>query len=159
MPGSGFDRLLEIVEQSGLPFTLHEHIPMRTMDDAAQSLSLDVARIVKTIAFRTRNNGLVLAALRGTSRVDYPKLAALAGVNRRDLAPLSPEEVGELLGFEPGCVSPVLLREDTTVFIDDEVLAIQPTIFCGIGRADRTLEITPDALVKLAKGRIGGFSR
>lgn len=159
MPGSAYCRLVEIVEQSGLPFILHEHAPLRTVAEAAQNPSFDVARIIKTIAFRTRNGGLVLASLRGTGRVDYPRLAVLVGVNRRDLAPLSSEEVLELLGVEPGSVSPLLLREDTAVFIDDNVLTIQPTIFCGIGRPDRTLEMAAADLVRLTGGHTGGFSR
>jgi Cys-tRNA(Pro)/Cys-tRNA(Cys) deacylase len=129
------------------------------MEDAEQNLSFDVARIVKTIAFRTRNGELILAALRGTRRVDYPRLAALVGVKRRELASLSPDEVRELLGVEPGSISPLPLREDVAVFIDEDVLMILPTIYCGIGRPDRTLEIAPDELVKLTSGRIGGFSR
>lgn len=154
-----FRTLAEIVERSGLPFVLHAHAATRTVEDAEQNLSFEVARIVKTVAFRTRNGGLVLAALRGTRKVDYPRLAALVGVNRRDLAPLSPEEVRELLGGEPGSVSPLPLRDDAEVLIDDNVLAIQPTVYCGIGRPDRTLEITPDVLIRLTGGKIGGFSR
>lgn len=129
------------------------------MEDATQNLFFDVARIVKTVAFRIRSGGLVLAALRGSGRVDYPRLAALVGVNRRDLAPLSPEEVREQLGVEPGSVSPVPLREDAIVFVDDDVLTIQSTIYCGIGRPDRTLEIAAADLVRLTNGRTGGFSR
>ncbi|HBG05402.1 MAG TPA: deacylase [Geobacter sp.] len=151
--------MVEIVELSGVPFILHAHAATRTVEDAAQNLSFDVARIVKTVAFRTRNGGLVLAALRGTRRVDYPRLAALVGVNRRDLTSLSPEEVRELLGVEPGSVSPLPLREDIAVLIDDDVMTILPTIYCGIGRPDRTLEMAPDDLVRLTGGRVGGFSR
>ncbi|MBI1919599.1 MAG: YbaK/EbsC family protein [Geobacter sp.] len=156
---TAFRTLAEIVERSGLPFVIHAHAATRTMEDAAQNLSFDVARIVKTVAFRTRYDGLVLAALRGTRRVDYPRLAALVGVNRRDLASLSPEEVREQLRIEPGSVSPLPLREDTTILIDDDVLTILPTIYCGIGRPDRTLEMAPADLVSLAGGRVGGFSR
>lgn len=159
MAGSVFDHLVEIVARRGFPYVLHEHAPARTVEDAAQNLSFEVARIVKTVAFRIRNGGVVLAALRGTGRVDYPRLAAFIGVKRRDLATLSPEEVRTLLGVEPGSVSPVPLREDTTIFIDDDVLTIQPTIYCGIGRPDRTLEIAASDLVRIAGGRIGGFSR
>jgi Cys-tRNA(Pro)/Cys-tRNA(Cys) deacylase len=154
-----FDYLMEMVEHSSVPFFLHEHAPVRTMEDAASNLSFDVARIVKTVAFHNRNGGLVLAALLGSRRVVYPRLAALVGVNRRDLAPLSPEEVRELLGVEPGSVSPVSQRDDVAVFIDDDVLTIQPTIYCGIGRPDRTLEIAAADLVMLICGRTGGFSR
>ena len=159
MSGPAFQRLLETVEQSGLPFILHEHATTRTVEEAKQNLSFDVARIVKTIAFRTRNGGLVLAALRGARRVDYPRLAAFLGINRRDLEPLSPEEVREHLGVEPGSVSPLSLLGDAAVLIDDDVLTILPTIYCGIGRPDRTLEIAPDDLVTLTGGPAVGFSR
>lgn len=154
-----FEQLLKIVVQSGVAFILHEHAAVRTMEDAEQNLSFEVGRIVKTVAFRTRNNRLVLAALKGTGRVDYPRLAALVGVNRRDLAPLSPEEVRELLGVEPGNVSPLMQPEGATVIIDDDVLTIQLTIYCGIGRADRTLEIAVADLVKLGNCSTGSFSR
>src|SRR6266567_2418651 len=147
-------RLAEIVERSGVTFVLHAHAATRTMEEAEQNLLFDVARIVKTVAFRTRDGGLVLAALRGTRRVDYPQLATLVGVNRRDLASLSPEEVRELLGVEPGSVSPLPLREDMTVLIDDDVLTILPSIYCGIGRPDRTLEMAPADLARLTGGRI-----
>lgn len=153
------NNLLEIVKRSSIPFVIHEHAPVRTMEDAEQYLLFDVARIVKTVAFRIRNDRIVLAALQGIRRVDYPRLATLAGINRRDLAPLSPEEVRELLRVEPGSVSPLSLLGDATVFIDDDVLTILPTIYCGIGRSDRTLEMAPADLVKLTGGQTGGFSR
>lgn len=129
------------------------------MEDVADNLPFDVARLAKTIAFRRKDGGLILAVLRGTARVDYPRLSALVGVNRRDLVPLSPDEVRELLGVEPGSVSPLMLQDDLAVFIDDDVLTILPTIFCGIGRPDRTLELAVADLVKLTGGRVGGFSR
>ena len=154
-----FRCLVGMVEQSGVPFVLHAHAPTRTMAEAGCNLTFDVARIVKTVAFRTRSGGLVLAALRGTRRVDYPRLSALVGVNRRDLSPLSPEEVRELLGVEPGSVSPLPLRENVSVLIDDDVLTILPTVYCGIGRPDRTLEMAPADLVRVAGGRVGTFSR
>lgn len=154
-----FRTLAELVVRSGVPFVLHAHAATRTVEDAEQNLTFEVARIVKTVAFRTRSGGLVVAAVRGTRRVDYPRLAALVGVNRRDLSPLSPEEVRELLGVEAGSVSPLTLREDAAILIDDDVLTILPTIYCGIGRPDRTLEIAPADLVRLAGGRVGGFSK
>src|SRR6266568_2669503 len=90
--------LREIVERSGISFVIHAHQATRTVEDATKNLSFDMERIVKMVAFRTRNGGLVLAAVRGTRRVDYSRLASLVGVNRRDLAALSPVEVRELLG-------------------------------------------------------------
>lgn len=138
---------------------IHAHEPMRTVEDMGRNPLFNLTRIVKTVAFRTRNNGIVLAAVRGNRRVDYPRLAALLGINRRDLSPLSPEEVREFLEVEPGSVSPVSPREDAVVLIDEEALLIRPTLYCGIGRPDRTLEIAPDDLVRISGGRTGRFSR
>ncbi len=156
---TAFRRIVKIVAKSGAPSTLHAHEETRTVEDAERNLSFDVARIVKTVAFRTRSGEIVLAAVRGIRRVDYARLAALVGVNRRDLAPLSPTEVEELLGVEPGSVSPFPLRDNALMFIDKDVLTILPTLYCGAGRSDRTLEIAPDDLVRLSGGRIGAFSR
>ncbi len=151
--------LEEILAKSGVPFMIHAHEAMRTVEDMACDPLFDLTRIVKTVAFRTRNNGIVLAAVRGNRRVDYPRLAALLGINRRDLSPLSPEEVREFLRVEPGSVSPVSARDDVVVLIDEEALTILPTLYCGIGRPDRTLEIAPEDLVQISGGRTGRFSR
>ncbi len=154
-----YRRLAEMIALSGVPFSIHEHRATRTVDEAAQNLAFDVARIVKTVAFRTREGAIVLAAVRGVRRVDYARLAALVGVNRRDLAALSPEEVRERIGVEPGSVSPLPLREDAVVLIDEDVQTILPTLYCGLGRPDRTLGIAPADLVRVTKGLVGGFSR
>ncbi len=184
--GAVFSRLLEIVTASGLPHALHAHQATRTMADAAQHLSFDLTRLVKTVAFRTRAGALALAALRGTRRVDYARLAALLGVNRRDLAALSPPEVLAELGVLPGSVSPLgclLGRSDVDgvtlpvageealpgsagharLLVDEDVLEIRPSLYCGIGRPDRTLEISAQDLLLLVQHDIrvctGVFSR
>jgi Cys-tRNA(Pro)/Cys-tRNA(Cys) deacylase len=151
--------LEEILTKSGVPFVIHAHEAMRTVEDMERNPLFDLTRIVKTVAFRTRNNGIVLAAVRGNRRVDYPRLAAILGVNRRDLSPLSPEEVLEYLGVEPGSVAPFSTREDVALLVDEDALTIMPTLYCGIGRPDRTLEIAPGDLVQISGGRTGRFSR
>ena len=156
---TAFQRIAKTVANSGVPFTLHAHEATRTVEEAERNLSFDVTRIVKTVAFRTRNGGIVMAAVRGIRRVDYARLAALVGINRRDLTALSPKEVKEFLGIEPGSVSPVAHNAHVRVLIDEDVLTILPTLYCGAGRADRTLEIAPDDLVQVTDGRVGKFSR
>ncbi len=154
-----FERLAEILAMSGVPHVMHRHELARTVDDMVRNPLFAQSRIVKTIAFRTRSGRIVLAALRGDRRVDYPRLAAILGINRRDLAPLSPEEVRAFSGMGPGSVSPIPLNSDSSILIDDDVLTIEPTLFCGIGRSDRTLEIAPADLVRLSRGRVAGFSK
>lgn len=154
-----FERLVAIVRQSGLPHTVHAHAATRTVAEAAHNLPFAPARIVKTIAFGLRDGGVVLAALRGTRRVAYPGLAGLVGVSRRDLHALSPDDVVADLGVAPGSVSPVPLTPGIPIYVDADVLTIAPTLYCGLGRPDRTLEIAPADLLVLAGGRLGAFSK
>lgn len=154
-----FERLLAVVRQSGAPHVVHAHAATRTVEEAAQNLDFDTSRIVKTIAFALRDDTVVLAALRGTRRVAYPALAGLLGVTRRDLRALSPDEVVARLGVEPGSVSPVPLVPGVPILLDADVLAIAPTLYCGLGRPDRTLEMAPADLLALCGGRLGEFSK
>ncbi|MDR3641851.1 MAG: YbaK/EbsC family protein [Humidesulfovibrio sp.] len=158
-----FSALLDLLDRSGAAFRVHEHADTRTIEEARANLDFDVTRIVKTVAFGARDGRLVLAALRGTRRVDYAKLAVLVGVNRRELASLAPQEVLERLGVEPGSVSPLLPAaariENVLVLLDDDALGITPTLYCGLGRPDRTLELAPSDLARLSLARAGAFSR
>lgn len=156
---TAYQSIVEILAESGVPYRIHEHEPTRTVDDAERNLAFDVSRIVKTVAFQTRNGDVILSVLRGLLRVDYASLARLVGVSRRDLAALSPEQVREKIGVDPGSVSPLSLRAEALVLIDNDVLEIHPTIYCGVGRPDRTLEVTPDVLLRVCGGRVGSFSR
>lgn len=157
---AAFARLASVMAQSGRAHSIHAHAPVRTMAEAT-ALTFDVSRIVKTIAFALRGGGLVLAALRGTRRVVYPALAGLLGVGRRDIAPLSPDEVLARLGVAPGSVSPLLAEGRGRLLVDADVLTIEPTLYCGFGRPDRTLEIAPGELVEMTGDtvKVGEFSR
>lgn len=152
-------QIVAILEDCGVSYRLHTHEATRTVEDAEKNLSFDVNRIVKTVAFQTRSGSVVLAVLRGLLRVDYARLASLAGVNRRDLAALSLEQVREKTGVEPGSVSPLSLLAEAQLLIDDDVLKIRPTLYCGSGRPDRTIEIKAADLVRISGGRLGAFSR
>jgi len=153
-----YEELTAILEGSCVNFSIHTNEPSRTVADAKARLLFPVERIVKTIAFRSRSGVVILAALRGTGRVDYARLAAILGLNRRDLTALSPEEVHEELGVEPGSVSPLLLRESLLLILDRK-MAGSETLFCGIGRPDRTLEIAFADLVQLTGGQVADLSR
>jgi Cys-tRNA(Pro)/Cys-tRNA(Cys) deacylase len=154
-----FAHLSARLAKTGCPHSIHSHAPTRTVAEAEVNLDFDTSRIVKTIAFALRSGDLVLAALRGTRRVAYPALAGLLGVGRKDIAALAPEDVIERLGVAPGSVSPLLAEGRGKLLVDADVLMIRPTVYCGLGRADRTLEIAPRDLVEMTGGVIGEFSK
>ena len=160
--GSSTDPFTRIVNSlahaSGIPYTIHEHAPSVTIQDADDNLWFPVERLVKTIAFRIKDSGYVLAALCGYSQVDYKKLAVVLGVNRTKMIRLTPEEIEVELGYVLGGVAPFAPNEQTRVILDAGVMA-WPTIYCGTGRQDRTLEIAPQALVRVTQAPIAHLAK
>jgi Cys-tRNA(Pro)/Cys-tRNA(Cys) deacylase len=57
-----------------------------------------------------------------------------------------------------GGVSPFAPNERTSVVLDEDVLA-WPTIYCGTGRTDRTLEIAPQELVRVTQAAVAGLAK
>ena len=114
--------------------------------------------MLKTIAFRVKNRGWVLAALCGYAQVDYKRLAAAVGVGRDKLMRLEPEAVESELGYTLGGVAPFAPNAQTEVLIDSGALGWQ-VIYCGTGRTDRTLEIDPHLLVGVAGARVAGLAK
>lgn len=157
-PEQVYQDILALLEQQHVNYTVHEHTPSATYADAAAYLSFPLERLVKTIAFRTRSGSLILAALRGQDRVDYRKLAGALGAKRADIFSLSPQEVLETFGVEAGSVGPLLKAGGVQALFDPRISAGE-TIFCGIGRPDRTLEISLADLLRLAGGALADISK
>src|SRR5512134_2758122 len=148
-----FEAIVKFLKARNVPFTIHEHVPSYTVADAEAHLLFPLERLLKTIAFKTRSGSYVLAAVRGPDRIDYRKLAAACGTKRTDVFRLTPEEVVQAFGVEVGSVSPIPLQEGVQVFFDRRVPA-EESVFCGIGRADRTLEMRLADLVEITRGQI-----
>jgi Cys-tRNA(Pro)/Cys-tRNA(Cys) deacylase len=136
----------EILDEAGVPFRVHEHVPVATVAEIVEALPFPAAEHVKTLAFDA-DGRVVLAALRGSDRLGYGALARAAGVPRDRLRPLPPDRVREELGLEPGGVCP--LAEGAVVLVDRRVLELERA-FCGSGRNDATLEVSPAGLVAAA---------
>lgn len=150
---TAFARITALLDANNAAYTLHEHAPSVTIEDADANLWFPVERLVKTIAFRVKGGGYVLAALCGYRQVDYKKLAAVVGVNRTQIMRLTPVEIETELGYVVGGVAPFALTDRVLVMLDAGVLA-WPTIYCGTGRTDRTLEIAPDVLAGISGAHV-----
>jgi len=148
-----YEAIVTLLTTHSVPFTIHEHAPSYTVADAEERSLFPLERLLKTIAFKIKAGGNILAAVRGPDRIDYPKLATAVGTKRADVVRLTPEEVAAVFGVEVGSVGPIPLQEGVKVFFDTQV-PTDKTVFCGIGRADRTLEIQLADLVQITHGQV-----
>ncbi|GHH83670.1 aminoacyl-tRNA deacylase [Streptomyces capitiformicae] len=146
----------EVLRKSGVPFTVLDHVPIVGRDDAENKLGLSTEQLLKTMVFRTADGGFVLAALPVTGRVNYGRLARAAGVSRAKLRQAEPDEL-RLLGMEPGGASPVCDLPDVVIVFDASVTRMG-TVYCGSGRADRTVVIEAARLIELVGPKIEELS-
>ena len=153
------ERIAARLRAHGVSFTIHEHVVSRTVADAASLLSFPPEAFLKTIAFRQKRGGWVLASLRGEDRVDYRGLAAALGVSRRDLQAMEPSELLADLGYPIGGVGPVPPNDETRVVFDSRAVDELDTVYCGAGRDDRTLEVRLADLLPACSGIVAPISQ
>lgn len=153
MGSSVYAQIIELLDKQQLPYKLHEHEAITTVQDVEEKLPFLVDKMLKTIAFKMRNGRYVLTGLRGHDRLDYRKLAQALGTNRRNVTSLSPTAVEAELGFEVGGVGPFALREDVWLFFDDS-LPGQDVVYFGSGKNTITIEMTFEDLLRVSDGRV-----
>ena len=145
------DQIAPILQAHGVPFTIHTHAPLRTVQDYLGHFPLE--QMLKTVAFRVKDGPWVLVALRGADRVDYRRLADALGVKRAALVSPSAAEVEATLGVPPGGVSPLPPLPGLVVLFDQGTLTLD-TVYCGAGRPDQTLEIHLPDLLRVVQPRV-----
>lgn len=148
-----YDKVIELLTESGAAFTVHEHRPVVSIAEAEEKAPHLVEDLLKTVVFKIRDDAWVLAAVRCHDRIDYRKLARALQVNRRQIRTLSPEEVERELGFEIGGVGPIPVREGVRIVFDLSLENAGRVRF-GSGRNTRTIELEFTDLLRVTGGRI-----
>lgn len=138
-----------VLAAAGLPFVLHEHAPVMGAADHALS-GLDLHSSMKTLSFVLADDSVVLVGIPGPAKLSYGALARALGVPRSQVRG-APPQVIEALGMQPGGVCPFASDPAVRIVLDQAVLDM-PVIYCGSGRPDVTVEITPDVLLRACPG-------
>jgi Cys-tRNA(Pro)/Cys-tRNA(Cys) deacylase len=151
-------RIVALLTARGIHFRVHEHPVSRTVEDAKAQLPFPLEQFLKTVIFRVKNGPWLLAACKGQDRVDYRKLAEAAGTRRVDIVQPAPEEIAAL-GYIVGAVAPFPLNAEASTIVDAGAAATMDTVYCGIGRADRTLEIGLRDPITVANARVAPITQ
>ncbi len=148
-----YERYKTFLDQNAFAYELIVHQPVRTIEDVNRHVPELLPTMVKTIAFCIDGSQLVLVAVRGADRIDYKKLAAHFGVNRRQVKTLAPEQVSAELQVEPGAVAPIILSS-TQQLIIDQAVSKMPLIHTGSGRFSETIAIDPKQLISACDAKV-----
>lgn len=136
---------IRTLEALGVPFRLHEHPPARNFDELHLT-GLDIDSSAKTLAFVLADGTIALAAIPGRARLRYGQLAAALGVPRASLRHAGPDDLTRL-DMTPGGVSPVSHATGVRLVLDAS-LADLGVLYCGGGRPELSIELTPAALLQ-----------
>jgi len=153
------ERIVGLLTARGVRFRVHEHPVSRTVEDARAQLPFPLEQLLKTVVFRVKNGPWLLVACRGQDRVDYRKLTEAAGARRADIVQPAPEEVEAALGYVIGGVAPFPPNAETRTIVDAGAAATMDTVYCGIGRTDRTLEIAIADVIALSDAQVAPIAQ
>jgi prolyl-tRNA editing enzyme YbaK/EbsC (Cys-tRNA(Pro) deacylase) len=126
----------------------------RTASDAARAIGVEVAQIVKSLAFFA-DDDVVIALCSGASRVDEAKLASALGAPNVRRA--SAEEAKVATGYAIGGVPPFAHARPTRVVCDRGLLAFA-VVWAASGLPDAVFPIAPAELVRLSGASVEDIS-
>jgi len=149
MTQSAFETIIGMLEAGNVPYVLHEHPAVTTIDEARELVPELVENLVKTVAFELKGDGWVLVATPCDTRVEYKALARALGCKRTDLRLMPAAEVEAELGFEIGGVGPFPVSDRVRVVLDAR-LSGRSVVRCGCGLRTRSVELAREDLVRVS---------
>jgi len=121
----------------------------RTAQDAASAVGCTVAQIAKSIVLRTNEQPL-LVLTSGANRVDVKKISALL---KQPVKPADGRWVRDTTGFAIGGVAPVGHLGPLRIFIDADLLALDP-VWAAAGSPRHVFRTSGAELARLTGGEI-----
>jgi Ala-tRNA(Pro) deacylase len=121
-----------VLQELGIPFTLHEHPPVFTAEEAAEHWADIPATHVKNLFLRNKKGDRHYLVILGVDKqADLRRLVKVVGDDRLSFG--SPERLMARLGLTPGSVSPFGLINDATqsvrVIVDEDLKSAERLIF------------------------------
>lgn len=123
----------------------------RTAKEAAESIGCEVAQIVKSLVFKTRQTQQpILVVASGVNRINEKLLGELIG---EAIGKADADFVRQHTGFSIGGVAPIGHPEPLRIFIDEDLLLFE-TIWAAAGTPFSVFELTPAELQKMTGGTV-----
>ena len=114
--------------------------------EAAQQLQVAEQQIFKTLLVRLEPHAFAVVLVPVSHQLDLKRLAQAAGVRKAAMAPL--QDVHRITGYLPGGVSPVGLKKNLNVLIDEQARRFD-NIFISAGKRGVEISLSPITLAKV----------
>ena len=145
------ERAREYLRPFGMADRILEfEVSSATVELAAQAAGVIPARIAKSLSFMTPD-GPILVVTAGDMKIDNPKYKAQFHAKAKMLGH---DEVEALIGHGVGGVCPFGVRPGVRTYLDVSMKRFD-TVFPACGSANSAIELSCDALERLAENCLG----
>lgn len=118
-----------------------------TVEEAANVLKTEPARIAKTLAFKVGNEAILIVAA-GDTKIDNAAFKRTFGVKAKML---TADEVTNITSHPIGGVTPFGLAQKCAVYIDESINRFK-TVFPACGSTNSATELTPNEFLTFIEG-------
>lgn len=139
---------VRLLEREGIPFELREYSSSDGGIDAlsvAAKIKVSPDRLFKTLVARSDDGRVVVFCIPGAAELDLKKAARCAGA--KNVALVEVRELKRLTGYERGGCSPVGMKSDFPIWIDETATLHERIVVSG-GAIGLQVEIAPGDLMR-----------
>ena len=123
----------------------------RTADEAAKAIGCQVAQIVKSLIFRTKqSNRPILVLASGANRVNEKTVAKEVG---EEIVKADADFTREATGFAIGGIPPVGHKQKITTYIDEDLLQFS-VLWAAAGTPHAVFKLESAILQNLTNGKV-----
>lgn len=145
--------------RAGVPFAprAYQHDPRAAAFglEAAEKLGVEPARVYKTLLVSV-DGGLVVGIVPVAEQLDLKALAQAVGGKRAEMA--DPAVAERKTGYVVGGISPIGQKTALPTVLDESAIGFESILVSG-GRRGLDLELAPDDLLAVTRGRYGAIAR
>ena len=144
------DDLIRMLNDNGLEYFVEEHAPLYTVEDSKSLRGQIEGAHSKNLFLKDAKANFFLISIEESASIDLKK--TMQQIQSKKLSFAKPEYLQDILGIEPGSVSPFALLNDTKKqvkfyldrsFLDSETVNFHPLINTA------TVNISPQNLIEL----------
>jgi Cys-tRNA(Pro) deacylase len=151
-------RVAEAAQALGLNIEIVEFAQTtRSAQEAAAAIGCQVGQIVKSLCFVV-NGRSTICLVSGANQLDERKLAALAGVGRKQVSRADADSVKAATGFSIGGVPPFGHANLLPVYVDEDLMQYE-TVWAAAGTPFAVFAVRPAELVRASGGQVAALKR
>lgn len=140
----GAQRVRDAAAARSIAIEIRPRPAVRSLEEAAAALGVTAADIAKTLVVRLPGDRFVFAVVGGDRQIAWPKLRALAGVNKMSLPPA--DEALRATGYSRGTITPIGSAGDWPVYVDERLTGHR--VVMGAGDPGYSAFVGVDDLVR-----------